>query len=105
VINATFEQIEPMLGTRTACAAVGRHDYEVEGLDLNPEMLKIPASRCPGVPFHQGDMINFEAGNSEVHRQTETLIPKRLGHTRSRTMMGRSNRILAREPIRYTPRA
>src|SRR6266550_1564062 len=36
--------------------------YEVEGLDLDPEMLAVARERLPGVPFHEGDMVSFELG-------------------------------------------
>ena len=33
--------------------------FEVEGLDLNPDLLRIARERCPGVPLHEGDMATF----------------------------------------------
>lgn len=36
--------------------------YQVEGLDLNPQMLAIARQRCTEVPFHQGNMLDFELG-------------------------------------------
>jgi SAM-dependent methyltransferase len=36
--------------------------YEVEGLDLDPEMLAVARERLPDVPFHQGDMADFDLG-------------------------------------------
>lgn len=36
--------------------------FEVEGLDLNPTMLQVARTRCPGVPFHEADMADFELG-------------------------------------------
>jgi ubiquinone/menaquinone biosynthesis C-methylase UbiE len=33
--------------------------FEAEGLDLNPELLRIARERCPGVRFHQADMATF----------------------------------------------
>ncbi|HVU12501.1 MAG TPA: class I SAM-dependent methyltransferase [Phototrophicaceae bacterium] len=33
--------------------------YQGEGLDLDSELLKIARERCPGVTFHQGDMVDF----------------------------------------------
>ena len=41
-----------------------RNDYAVEGLDLNPDLLEIARERCPGVPFHEADMTNFELGRT-----------------------------------------
>ena len=39
-----------------------RTRYEVEGLDLDRELLAIAAERLPDVPFHQGDMLDFDLG-------------------------------------------
>ena len=36
--------------------------YEVEGLDLDPEMLAIARERLPDVPFTQADMADFDLG-------------------------------------------
>jgi len=36
--------------------------YEVERLDLDPEMLAVARARLPNVPFHQGDMAAFDLG-------------------------------------------
>jgi SAM-dependent methyltransferase len=36
--------------------------YEVEGLDLDPEMLAVARERLPDVPFHEGDMADFDLG-------------------------------------------
>jgi SAM-dependent methyltransferase len=36
--------------------------YEVEGLDLDPEMLAVARERLPDVTFHEGDMTSFDLG-------------------------------------------
>ncbi len=36
-----------------------RRWYDVEGLDLDPQMLALAAQRGPGVPLHQADMGDF----------------------------------------------
>ena len=36
--------------------------YQVEGLDLDAELLKLARRRCPGVRFHQADMVDFDLG-------------------------------------------
>jgi SAM-dependent methyltransferase len=36
--------------------------YEVEGLDLDPEMLGVARERLPNVPLHEGDMVDFDLG-------------------------------------------
>jgi SAM-dependent methyltransferase len=35
-------------------------DFQVEGLDLDPEMVAIARGRLPGVEIHEGDMASFE---------------------------------------------
>jgi len=46
-----------------------RTAYEVEGLDIDPRMLEIARTRCPGVAFHLGNMVNFDLG-----RQYDAVI-------------------------------
>lgn len=36
--------------------------YQVEGLDLDDELLRIARERCPGVPFHCANMVDFDLG-------------------------------------------
>lgn len=45
-------------GTHLGCL----RGYEVEGLDLDPEMLAVARERLPDAPFHQGDMADFDLG-------------------------------------------
>ena len=50
-----------------ACGT-GRHleflqqHFQVEGLDLSPDMLEVARARCPGVPFHEGSFVDFHLG-------------------------------------------
>ncbi|HEY0972518.1 MAG TPA: class I SAM-dependent methyltransferase [Gemmatimonadales bacterium] len=50
-----------------ACGT-GRHlealraDFTVEGLDLNPDLLRIARERLPDTPLHQADMTSFDLG-------------------------------------------
>lgn len=41
-----------------------RDDFEVEGLDLNGDLLALAARRCPGVPFHEASMESFDLGRT-----------------------------------------
>ncbi len=41
-----------------------REHYEVEGVDLDPEMLRTAAERNPDVPLHEGDMISLDLGRT-----------------------------------------
>src|SRR5512135_455420 len=70
-LHALIQQYNP--GAKTlldvACGT-GRHlehlqkYYQVEGLDLSPEMLVIARGRCPEVPLHQGNMVDFRLGRT-----------------------------------------
>lgn len=37
--------------------------YQVEGLDLNSELLEIARKRCPEVSFHTANMLDFKLGH------------------------------------------
>lgn len=39
-----------------------RDDFAYEGLDLDPEMLALARARHPHIPFHLGDMVDFDLG-------------------------------------------
>jgi len=40
-----------------------RKYYQVEGLDLDPEMLSVARKKHPKITFHQGDMTDFDLGH------------------------------------------
>jgi SAM-dependent methyltransferase len=46
-----------------------RKQYRVEGLDLSAQLLTTARKRCPGVPFHQANMVNFD-----LPRQFDVII-------------------------------
>jgi ubiquinone/menaquinone biosynthesis C-methylase UbiE len=39
-----------------------KEKFEVEGLDLSPELLKIARERTPDIPYHHADMMDFDLG-------------------------------------------
>lgn len=41
-----------------------RHTFQCEGLDLSDGFLEIARKRCPGVPIHKGNMIDFDLGRT-----------------------------------------
>jgi SAM-dependent methyltransferase len=41
-----------------------RSHYRVEGLDLNAKLLEIARQRCPGILFHEENMVDFNLGRS-----------------------------------------
>ena len=49
-------------GTGTHLALL-RRDYHAQGLDLNPDLLRVARDRCPDVAFHEADMADFELGD------------------------------------------
>jgi len=48
------------------CCGTGHHagllskHYQLEGLDLDPNILSVARKKYPKIPFHKGDMINFK---------------------------------------------
>lgn len=56
-----YQLLDVACGTGKHLELLGR-DFQVEGLDLNPQLLEIARARLPGVPFHQGDMRSFHLG-------------------------------------------
>ena len=43
-------------------ASLLQKDYQVEGLDLDPEMLAVARQNYPDIPLHQADMAEFDLG-------------------------------------------
>jgi SAM-dependent methyltransferase len=43
--------------------------YQVEGIDLDTEMLKVAQKKHPAIRFHQGDMTDFDLG-----RQFDVIV-------------------------------
>jgi SAM-dependent methyltransferase len=41
-----------------------RHDFVVEGIDLDPELLAVARKRLPDTAFHEGDMRDFDLGKT-----------------------------------------
>lgn len=41
-----------------------KEHFEIEGLDLDPELLQIAQEKNPEISFHVGDMIDFDLGKS-----------------------------------------
>ncbi|HEY7253394.1 MAG TPA: class I SAM-dependent methyltransferase [Methylomirabilota bacterium] len=66
-LHAMIQDLRPGAGSLldVACGT-GKHlewlraHYDVAGLDLSADMLEVARSRCPDVPLHQADMVDFE---------------------------------------------
>ena len=70
-LDATIQESSP--GARrlldVACGTgahleILRRSYEVEGVDLSPEMLEVARDRVPGVPLHLADMRSLALGRT-----------------------------------------
>jgi len=69
-VHALIKQHKPSTGNallEVACgtglhASILQKDYQVEGLDLDAEMLAIARQNYPDIPFHQADMAEFNLG-------------------------------------------
>lgn len=65
-VHELIQQHAPRAGTLldVGCGT-GKHlehlrsHYEVEGMDLNPDLLAVARERCPGIALHLGDMVDF----------------------------------------------
>jgi len=76
-IHQLIQQHKPSSGRTlldVACGTGGhlvflRQHYEVEGLDANPDMLKIARQKHPDLTFHQADMTSFN-----LKRKFDTII-------------------------------
>jgi ubiquinone/menaquinone biosynthesis C-methylase UbiE len=55
-------------GTGVHASLLSKH-YQVEGIDLDTEMLKVAQKKHPAIRFHQGDMTDFDLG-----RQFDVIV-------------------------------
>lgn len=51
-------------GTGKHLALLRKRGYDVEGVELDPEMLKLARERLPDVALHKGDMLDFDLGRT-----------------------------------------
>jgi ubiquinone/menaquinone biosynthesis C-methylase UbiE len=66
--------------------------YTVEGLDLNPEMLKLARKKHPEIIFHRGDMCSFHLGK---HYDVVTCLFSAIGHVKTRMRLRKAVRQMA----------
>jgi SAM-dependent methyltransferase len=73
--------------------ALLREHYTCEGLDLDPEMGAIFRKANPGIPFHQGDMVDFD-----LRKQYDTVVCLfgSIGYARTRDRLFAALRTFAR---------
>ena len=69
-----------------------RRHYRVQGLDLNPEMLRIAREKNPGIRFYHGDMVDFN-----LKRKFDVIVSlfSAIGHVKTLSRLRRSVRTTA----------
>ena len=67
--------------------------HDVEGLDLDPGMLEIARQRCPDVPLHQADMVDFD-----LRRRYDVVVClfSSIGYVRTRPRLRQALHTMAR---------
>jgi SAM-dependent methyltransferase len=70
-----------------------RERFDVAGLDLDPEMLKVARRNCPEVEFHQGDMLDFHL---DALFDAIICMCSSIGYVRTEDRLTRAIRNLAR---------
>lgn len=70
--------------------------YEVEGLDLDPEMLKVAKKKHPEIRFHQGDMTEFDLG-----RQFDVVVClfSSIGYVRTRSRLYKAIKTMSKHLV------
>lgn len=70
-----------------------REHYEVEGLDLDANLLEIAGERNPGVTLHAGDMTGFDLGRTY---DVVTCLFSSIGYVQTRDNLQRALASMAR---------
>ena len=67
--------------------------YQVEGLDLDPQMLKVAKKKHPRIRFHQGDMTDFD-----LKRQFDVIVClfSSIGYMRTRSGLQKAIKNMAK---------
>ena len=66
--------------------------FEVEGLDLEPELLEMARQRNPEITFHHGDMIGFDLGRTF---DVVTCLFSSIGYVKTLDNLNKAARCLA----------
>ena len=67
--------------------------YQVEGLDLDPQMLKVAKKKHPQIRFHQGDMTDFD-----LKRQCDVVVClfSSIGYVKTKARLRKAVRNMAK---------
>lgn len=79
-------------GTGMHAGLLNKH-YKVEGLDYDPNMLKVARRKNPGIRFHKGNMVNFDLG-----RQFDavTCLFSSIGYAKSKSNLRKAIQTMSR---------
>ena len=99
-IETLVQQHKKSSGNRLLDVACGtgnhiaylKQNYNVEGLDFSPEMLRLARKKHPDVAFHQGDMTSFKL---KIRFDVITCLFSAIGHVKTKTRMRRAVRNMA----------
>ena len=83
--------LDAACGTGGHIAYLKEH-YSVEGLDINPRMLRLAREKLPGITFHRGDMCTFRLGK---HYDVVTCLFSAIGHVKTRVRLRKAVRQMA----------
>jgi SAM-dependent methyltransferase len=67
--------------------------FEIEGVDLDPQMVRLASERFPAIRFHRGDMIDFDLGR---HFDVVTCLFSSIGYVKTAERMRAAIANLAR---------
>ena len=67
--------------------------YDCEGVDLDPGQLAVARERVPGVPLHEGDMVDFDLGRTF---DVVTCLFSSIGYAKSENAFDRAVASMAR---------
>jgi SAM-dependent methyltransferase len=74
-------------------AAVLQVDYQVEASDLDAEMLAVARQNYPDIPFHQGDMADFDLGKQF---DAITCLFSSIGYVKTKEKLGQAIQTMTR---------
>jgi SAM-dependent methyltransferase len=74
-------------------ASVLKKYYQVEGLDLDAEMLAVASQDYPDIPFHQADMADFDLGKQF---DALTCLFSSVGYVKTRKRLNQTIRAMTR---------
>jgi ubiquinone/menaquinone biosynthesis C-methylase UbiE len=82
-------------GTGTHAKYLSRY-YRVEGLDLDAKLLSVAKKKHPQIPFHQGDMVNFD-----LERQFDAVVClfSSIGYVKTKSRLRKAIKTMARHVL------